>query len=242
MKPWKIVLIPTVITLLIAAFYIWHVSEKRKNPGVVKQGEEQHVTADDVAVVRMEFPAHFEDVKDLAGKSVWMKNGYTMPYFPYTGGKVDFKNKIGVVPPLQKLDVKKAVEASVPKDVDDGISHGQKQALIVFTLPDDPKKEYATPVGARDGGTEQYYDDLLFFYDDPHTIYSHWPKDLWSAVEAHQVKQGMNELQTRLSVGQKIQTDNPQTEGNRTVTYDADGKKWTVTFRNDKATDVKGPQ
>ena len=41
MKPWKIVLIPTVIMLVIAAIYIWHVSNKRKNPGVVKQGEEQ---------------------------------------------------------------------------------------------------------------------------------------------------------------------------------------------------------
>ena len=242
MKPWKIVLIPTAIMLVIAALYIWHVSNKRKNPGVVKQGEEQHVTADDVAVVRMEFPAHFEDVKDLSGKSVWMKNGYTMPYFPYTGGRVDFKKKVGVIPPLQKLDVKKAVEASVPKDVDDGISHGQKQALVVFTMPNDAKQEYATPVGARDGAQEQYYDDLLFFYDDPHTIYSHWPTDVWSSVESHQVKQGMNELQTRLSVGQKIQTDNPQTEGNRTVTYDADGKKWTVTFKNDKATDVKQGQ
>ena len=93
MKPWKIVLIPTVITLLIAAIYIWHISNKRKNPGVVKQGEEQPLTQDDVAVVRMEFPAHFEDVKDLAGKSVWMKNGYTMPYYAYAGGRVDFKKK-----------------------------------------------------------------------------------------------------------------------------------------------------
>jgi hypothetical protein len=187
----------------------------------------------------MEFPAHFEDVKDLAGKSVWMKNGYTMPYFAYTGGRVDFKKKVGVIPPLEKLDVKKAVEATVPKDVDDGISHGQKQALVVFTMKGDEKQEYATPVGARDGGTEQYYDDLLFFYDDPHKIYTHWPADVWSAVDQHQVKQGMNELQTRLAVGQKIQTDDPKTEGNRTVTYDADGKKWTVTFRNDKATEVK---
>jgi len=187
----------------------------------------------------MEFPAHFEDVKDLAGKSVWMKNGYTMPYFPYTGGRVDFKKRVGVIPPLEKLDVKKAVEASVPKDVDDGISHGQKQALVVFTMKGDEKQQYATPVGARDGGTEQYYDDLLFFYDDPHTIYTHWPKDVWGAVEAHQPKQGMNELQTRLAVGQKIQTNDPRAEGNRTVTYDADGKKWTVTFRNDKATEVK---
>lgn len=240
MKPWKIVLVPTAIMLVIAAIYIWHISNKRKNPGVVKQGEEQKLTQDDVAVVRMEFPAHFDDVKDLAGKSVWMKNGYTMPYFVYSGGRVDFKKKAGVIPPLQKLDVKKAVEVSVPKDVDDGISHGQKQALVVFTMPGDDKHEFATPVGARDGGTEQYYDDLLFFYDDPHKIYTHWPQDIWAAVDAHQVKQGMNELQTRLSVGQKIQTDDPKTEGNRTVTYDADGKKWTVTFRNDKATSVQG--
>jgi len=242
MKPWKIILIPTAITLVIAGIYIWHVSSKRKNPGVVKQAEEQKLTQDDVAVVRMEFPAHFDDVKDLAGKSVWMKNGYTMPYFAYAGGRVDFKKRVGVIPPLQKLDVKKAVEASVPKDVDDGISHGQKQALVVFTMPGDEKQEYATPVGARDGGTEQYYNDLLFFYDDPHSIYTHWPKDVWSAVDAHQVKQGMNELQSRLAVGQKIQTDDPKTEGNRTVTYDADGKKWMVTFRNDKATSVQGGQ
>ena len=240
MKPWKIFVIPTAITLVIASIYTFTIWKKRQNPGVVKQGEQQQqLTADDVAVVRMEFPAHFEDVKDLAGKTVWMKNGYTMPYFPYAGGKVDFKKKMGVIPPLQKLDVKNAVKAAVPADVDDGISHGQRQVLVVFTLPDDDKKEYATPVGATDANEEQYYDDLLFFYDDPHKIYTHWPKDVWTAVDSHQAKAGMNELQTRLALGQKIQPDDPKTEGNRTVTYDADGKKWTVTFRNDKATEVK---
>jgi hypothetical protein len=237
-KPWKIFVYPTAIMLVIASIYIYTVLKKRQNPGTVNQGQEQKLTADDVAVVRMEFPAHFDDVKDLEGKSVWMKNGYTMPYFPYAGGKVDFKKRVGVIPPLQKLDVKKAIKAAVPADVDDGISHGQRQAMVVFTLPND-QQEYATPVGAMDGAEEQYYDDLLFFYDDPHTIYSHWPKVVWDAIESHQVKPGMNELETRLAVGQKIQTDDPQAEGNRTVTYDANGKKWTVTFRNDKATDVK---
>ena len=239
MKPWKIFVITTAIVLAIASIYTYHIWQKRQNPGVAKQGQEQPLTADDVAVVRMEFPAHFDDVKDLEGKSVWMKNGYTMPYFAYTGGRVNFKKKVGVVPPLQKMDVKKAVETAVPKDVDDGISHGQKQALVVFTMKGDEKQEFATPVGVQDGADEQYYDDLLFFYDDPHKIYTHWPADVWSAVDQHQAKQGMNELQTRLALGQKIQTDDPKTEGNRTVTYDADGKKWTVTFRNDKATDVK---
>ena len=234
MKPWKIFVIPTAIMLVIASIYMFTIWKKRQNPGVVGQPE-QKVTMDDVAVVRMEFPAHFDDLKDLEGKSVWMKNGFTMPYFPYTDGKVDFKKRAGVIPPLQKLDIKKAVKAAVPADVDDGISHGARQALLVFTLADG-KQEYATPVGAMDGKEEQYYDDLLFFYDDPHTIYSHWPKDVWAAIDAHQAKQGMNELETRLALGQKIQTDNPQTEGNRMVTYDADGKKWTVTFRDDKAT------
>ena len=139
--------------------------------------------------------------------------------------------------------MKKAIRTAIPTEVDDGISHGQRQALIVFTLPGaasgDEKQEFATPVGAMDAGEEQYYDDLLFFYDDPRTIYSNWPSDVWAAIDAHQAKQGMNELQMRLALGQKIQTDNPQTEGNRTVTYDANGKKWTVTFHGDKATEIR---
>jgi hypothetical protein len=238
MKPWKIVVFPTLITLLIAAVYMFSVWKKRHNPGIVNQPHEQELTADDVAVVRMEFPSHFEDLKDKEGKTVWMKNGNTMPYFPYASGKVDFKKRVGVIPPLQKLDLKKAIKAAVPADVDDGISHGTRQAMYVFTLPGDTK-EYATPVGAMEGSEEQYYSDLLYFYDDPHTIYSNWPKVIWDAVDAHQAKEGMNELQTRLALGQKIQTDNPRAEGNRTVTYDADGKKWTVTFVKDRATKVQ---
>jgi hypothetical protein len=204
---------------------------------VAGRAQEQQLTADDVAVVRLEFTQHFEDLKDFEGKSLWMKNGYTMPYFPYAGGKVDFKKRVGVIPPLQKLNVKKAIKAVPPASLDDGISHGMRQALLVFTLPNDDKQEYATAVGAMDTGEEQYYSDMLFFYDDPHTIYTNWPKDVWAAVDAHQAKPGMNELQTRLSLGQKVQTDS-QKEGNRTVTYDEDGKKWTVTFVKNRATKV----
>ena len=77
------------------------------------------------------------------------------------------------------------------------MEHGTRQAMVVFTLPGDAR-EFATAVGFLQGNEETYYCDLLFFYDDPHTIYTNWPKDVWAAVDAHQVKQGMNELQTRL--------------------------------------------
>jgi len=135
--------------------------------------------------------------------------------------------------------VKKVIKAAVPANVDTGMEHGSRQAMVVFTMPGD-SKEFATAVGFLRGGQETYYCDLLFFYDDPHTIYAHWPKDVWAAIDAHQAKPGMNELQTRLAVGQKMHADS-RNEGNRTVTYDQNGKKWTVTFVKDRATLVQAP-
>jgi hypothetical protein len=237
-KHWKIVLISTLITLAIGGLYLLSVWRHRRDPGVIgKQNAEQAETMDDVAIVRMEFQQHFEDMKDLQGKSVWMKNGYTMSYFPYASGKVDFHKRVGVVPAAQRLDVKKVIKASVPDDVDDGLEHGSRQAMVVFELPG-KEGQFATPVGFLQGNQETYYCDLLFFYDDPHTIYSHWSKDTWAAVDAHQVKPGMNELQTRMAVGQKMRPDS-QNEGNRTVTYDQDGNIWKVRFVKDRATEVK---
>jgi hypothetical protein len=98
--------------------------------------------------------------------------------------------------------------------------------------------QFATPIGAIQGSEEHYYSNVLFFYDDPHKIYEHWPKDVWAAVDAHQVKAGMSELQTRMAIGQKMHPDG-ETEGDRTVTYDQDGKHWTVTFVKNRATSVQ---
>ena len=67
----------------------------RQQPGVQPNQPQQQLSADDVAVVRMEFPAHFDDLKDLEGKSVWMKNGNSMPYYPYAGGRVEWTKPVG---------------------------------------------------------------------------------------------------------------------------------------------------
>jgi hypothetical protein len=79
---------------------------------------------------------------------------------------------------------------------------------------------------------------MLFYYDDPHTIYNHWPKDVWAAIDAHQVKPGMSELETRMSIGRNTQAEG-DTEGDRTVSYDQAGKHWTVTFVKNRATVIK---
>lgn len=237
MKTWKIVVIPTLITLTIGSIYLFFVWKQRQNPGVIGQNA-QTMSSDDLAVVRTISPQRFEDTEQLNGTTVWMKNGYTMPYFPYEGGRVVFGKRVGVIPSAQKLEVKKIIKAAAPATVDDGMSHGSRQAFAVFALPGSPSL-YATAIGAMDASQEAYYTDLLFFYDDPHGIYDHWSKDVWAAIDAHQVKPGMSELETRMAIGQKIHAVG-DTEGDRTVTYDQDGKHWTVTYVGNKATTIKG--
>jgi hypothetical protein len=236
---WKKILIPLVLTPLIAGGYLFYVFKQRQNPGIVPQTDtSQNLSKDDLAVVRAFFPAHFEDLQRLENTRVWMKDGYAKPYFPYEKGQVEFDKRIGLIPAAQPMDVKKIVKAAVPAKVDDSLEHGSRQVFAIFELPGKPGM-FATPIGAMQGEQEAYFADLLFYYDDPHSIYDHWPKDVWAAVDAHQVKPGMSELETRMAIGQKMHPDGDK-EGDRTVTYDQDGKQWTVTYVKNRATAVKG--
>ncbi len=237
MNPWKMVVYPLLVTLLVGGIYLFVVFKHRTDPGVAGRATEQPVNPDDLAEVRQLMPTTFKDVEKLAGTSVWMKNGNVMPYFNVTGTRIDFTRRAGVIPPTQRLDVKKVIKVAAPAGVDDGMSHGARQAFAVFALPGSAEL-YATVIGVMDGAEEQYFTDLLFFYDDPHTIYSDWPRETWAAIGAHQAKPGMNELQARLALGQKLKAGEGS-EGNRTITYDAGGRQWTVTFVNDRATTVR---
>jgi len=237
-KTWQKILIPMLISILIAAGYLFYVWKQRQNPGVMPGADaNQPLSQDDLAVVRELTMAHFDDLKDLEGKRVWMKNGYTMPYFPSIAGQVEFAKRVGLIPPAQPLDVKKIIKAPVPATVDDSLQHGASQIFAVFEIPG-TAGTFATPIGAIQGSEEHIFANLLFYYDDPHTIYDHWPKDVWAAVDAHQVKPGMSELQTRMSIGMKSHPDG-ETEGDRTMTYDENGKHWTITYVKNRATAIR---
>lgn len=242
MKLWQKILIPTVITLLVGGIYLFIVFDKRNDPGKIGRDANKAIPTDELVNVREINAAHFEDTLQLVGKNVWIKNGYTISYFPASAsGQIDFHHAQGVLPALAKLEVKKVIKAAVPASVYDGMGHGTKQVFVVFTLPAQSATQlYAAPMGAVDGADEAYYCDILFYYDDPHTLFAHWPKDIWAAIDAHTAKVGMSELQTRLAVGQKQKPDSHK-EGDRTVVYDQDGKRWSVTFENDKATSVQAP-
>ena len=238
MKTWQKMLISFLITLAIGGTYLFSVWRQRQNPGVVEQQiANQRPDLDRLAVMRAFFPAHFEDTLRLEGTTVWMKNGYIMPYYPYTGGRVVFARRVGVIPAAQRLEIKKIIKQVAPASEDDGISHGSRQAFAVFALPGGTAL-YATPIGAIQGNDEAYFCDMLFYYDDPHTIYDHWPRSVWATIDAHQVKPGMSELETRMAIGHNTQTSSTS-EGDRTVSFDQADKHWTVTFVKNRATEIK---
>lgn len=242
MKTWQKILLITAITLAVGGIYLFSVWRQRQNPGVVQNASpDQNLTPDDVAIVRVKWMTTFDDTLTLVGTSVWEKKGYVMPYYPYAGGRVQFSRPAGLIPPAQRLDVKKIVKAVAPAQVDDGISHGSRQVFAVFALTGGPAGStplYATAIGAMQGGQEAYFCDNLFYYDDPHIIYNFWPRDVWAAIDAHQVKPGMSELEAQMAWGQMTEAHGGS-KGNRDVTYDVNGKKWTVTFANNHATAIK---
>ncbi len=111
------------------------------------------------------------------------------------------------------------------------------KSSLFFQMPGDAT-EYATAIGYIQGKDSTYYCDDIFYYDDPHKMYKHWPADVWQAVDQHQPKPGMNELQVAMALG-VIQQSDSSNYGNRTVHYETGGKQWDVSFQNDKATNVQ---
>src|SRR5689334_4878717 len=80
---------------------------------------------------------HAYDLKSaryLVGKTVWVQAGNQMLYFPYDPAKhrADFNHPLGLLPPLDKLNVKEVITQADP--------FGQRKVLAVFSRPGDSKQ------------------------------------------------------------------------------------------------------
>jgi hypothetical protein len=242
MKTWQKIVIPLLVASLVAGIYLFFVFKARRDSdkALSKPAEEKPISADDLAYLKQYLFATFDQAKQLEGMTVWVKAGYSLPYYPYTGGQVEFSKRVGELPSAQELHISRLIKAVVPAKEDDRVQHGTRQYFAVFTLagPDAKPGTFAAPIGFQKGDQEQILSDLLFYYDDPKKIYSNWAASVWDAVAAHEPKPGMTENQVRMALGIVMQSDS-QEIGNRTVTYQAGPKTWTVTFSNGVATQVK---
>jgi hypothetical protein len=101
-------------------------------------------------------------------------------------------------------------------------------------------KSYAVPIGQVQSGEYRIFADEMFFLDDPHRMYD-WPSAIWQAIEAHQAKPGMDEIQAGFALGMGIphRSDVPR---EKTVVYPNAGNQVVITFRDGRAMNVAGGQ
>jgi hypothetical protein len=199
---------------------------------------------DDVVYLRKERPSTPADLKDLFGKTVWVAAGDQMDYYPYTAHHADYAKTAGTLLGAEPLIVKDAFEQVAPKSATLRIPVGTKQVLLAFTMPKsaDPAREYAVPVGFRQGPNDYtFYTDDLFYYDDPHTLYGYWGPQVWQAIDSHQVILGMSERQVGLSLGQVSKSESNE-YGNRLVAYWNLDHSMAVTFVKNRVTAFRPDQ
>jgi hypothetical protein len=214
-----------------AGYYLY----ERHEENVAAEKQEQiknagYANADYYVAPKKLYPYDLKSAQQLTQQPVWVKEGYRYTYFPYDASskRTDFGHEAGLLLPIERIEV---------KDVVTGIAPGagnRRQMLAVF---EKEGKSFAVPIGFESEGQYKIYSDEMFYIEDPHDLYKHWPSDVWQAIEQHQVKPGMNELQADLAVGMGVPDAGNSAE--KTVRYPNGGKPLVVIYSDGKAAEIK---
>ena len=212
-----------------AAYIVYERHEAMKEDAKPKQ--EMTLKADYYVTPKTVHAYDLKSARQFTEQPVWVKYGYQLTYYPYDSKrhKTDFGHEAGVLFPLQKLAIQDVVTDVAPQ------APGNKQVLACFSLDG---KNYAVPIGAEKGSDFKLRANDIFFIEDPHDLYRHWPADVWQKIDAHEVQSGMSELQATFAIGSGI-PEGSGDYGSRTLHYANGGKPLVITFQNDKAVEIK---
>jgi hypothetical protein len=196
-----------------------------------KQQAAAPLNADYYVTPKKLYPYDVKSARQLTQQPVWVKEGYRYTFYPYDSAahRTKFAHDAGTLLPLQKLQIKDVVTDISPGTPD------QRQVMAVF---EQDGKSYAFPIGAVKGSDCRIYSDEMLFIQDPRELYKHWPAEVWDAIDKHEVKTGMNELQVDFAIG--MGTPEPSRDpAVKTVHYPKGGKPITITYRDGKAAEIK---
>lgn len=238
----KKIQISLLVFVVIAVIRVGFIFYARRDTGAGPKKPETTYSAnmDDYVTPHKIFPYNVESAKkELVGKPLWVKTGNVLPYFPYDAAAhaVNFKKQAGLLPSVAKLQIKDVVlarDATPPKLGE--VKVIQKKIMAVFEKAGEAGP-FATAFGSNTGDDYTFTANDVFFYEDPHELYKHWPAETWSAIDRHQAIQGMSELQAAFALGANISAGEGD-YGNRTIEFANAGKPVTVTFEKNKATTV----
>jgi len=218
-----------VLVAIVAAGINLYLTFRERRAGVtVAKQPEVALDPDYYVTPKKLHPQDLKDAKELTKQPVWIRDGYRYAYYPYAGHS-DFEHPAGTLGPIEKLNIKDVVLDRTPG------SAVQKQVMAVF---EKDGKRYAFPIGVDDNGDYKIYSDDILFIQDPRELYKHWPADVWKAIDNHEVKPGMNEIQAFFAIG----VGSPEGTGMsnpRIVDFPDNGHPLRITFTNGKATEIQ---
>lgn len=173
-------------------------------------------------------PYDLKSAQQLTQQPVWVKEGYRYTYYPYNAAakRTDFGREAGLLLPIERLEIKNVELEASPG--------GRRQMMGVFQKEG---KSYSVPIGFESESQYKIYSDEMFFIEDPHELYKHWPPDVWQSIEQHEVRAGMNEMQADFAIGMGVPDSGNSSE--KTVRYPNGGKPLVVIYRDGKAVEVK---
>lgn len=226
-KPRQIFQIVLLIVLVVAGVNFYLSMRDRHVTFVAPKQQQVAVDPDFYVMPKKLRPQDLKDAKELTRQPAWIREGYRFTYFPYVG-RADTQHPAGTLGPIEKLDIKDVI-------VDANVSGSEKQVMAVFVKDG---KRYALPIGTEENGTYRIFPDDILFVQDPRDLYKHWSPEVWKAIDNHEVKPGMNELQASFAIGMGIPEGTGESNP-RIVNYANNGHPVKVTYNNGKASEVK---
>lgn len=238
-KRFQIILAILLVLVVARTAYLFYARHKSNEQPAPKQPAYSTNLDDYVSIPKVYLYDLKSAQKELSGKTVWVKAGNQVPFYRYSpqSHQAELKREGGLLAPLEKLEIKDVISQRVPRALSEGqVAVVQYDVLAVFTPADKPGT-YAVSIGKSVGDDFNSIANDLFFFADPHQLYSHWPPEIWKAIDEHKATPGMNELQVGLALGTAASIG-PGDYGNRTVEYSNNGTPVKVTFDHNKATSV----
>ena len=230
----KRIQIALALAIVVAGVRAGYILYQRHEDFVAAQKQEQakkagYSNADYYVSPKKLYPYDLKSAQQLTEQPVWVKEGYRYTYYRYVPvvKSVDFAHEAGLLGPIERMEIKDVMAVAAPG--------GRRQVVATF---EKDGHSYAVPIGFETEGRYKIYSDEMFYVEDPHELYKHWPADVWQAVAQHEVKPGMNELQADFAVGMGS-LDAGSTSTERTLRYANGGKPLVVIFRDGKAAEIK---
>jgi len=221
----KIQLLLVAALILAGARTAWILYERHQDETQTSGKQPPPLNPDYYVTPKKLYPYDLKTAQELTLQPVWVQVGYAIDYLPYNAAtrRADFSHPAGTFLPLEELQIEK-----VTRDSD--------QLIAVFTKDGRP---CAFSIGYIHDSQYRFRANDLLFFQDPHQLYSHWPPEIWQAIDQHQVKPGMSELQAAMSVGLGVPQGGSDSSGNGTLKYANGGHPLVVTYENGKAVEIK---